>query len=56
MFVRPGPSPDDGTKPLTVREPNGRLLPAAGAEVPPTQFWQRRLRDGDVVAATEAAP
>ena len=25
------------------------LLPEAGAEVPDTAYWRRRLRDGDVV-------
>jgi hypothetical protein len=31
----------------------GDLLPAEGRNVEPTQFWQRRLADGDVV---EVAP
>ncbi len=36
-------------------------VPAEGAEVPPTAYWLRRLRDGDLVETeapkpTEAAP
>ena len=31
----------------------GDTLPAEGREVEPTQYWQRRVADGDVV---EAAP
>ena len=27
------------------------LLPTAGREVPDTDYWQRRLRDNDVVLA-----
>jgi len=40
-----------------VRDPvTKQLLPAAGREVPENQFWRRRLRDGDVVVDTAAAP
>jgi hypothetical protein len=55
MFVKPGPRPDDPSRPLVVRGPNGRLLPETGGEVPDTQFWQRRIAHGDVIAepATE---
>ncbi len=58
MFVKPGSRQDDRDRPLAVRAPNGRLLPDSGADVPETQFWNRRLRDGDVIAAEpfEAAP
>lgn len=30
----------------------GDLLPSEGREVEPTQYWQRRLNDGDVTEAT----
>lgn len=50
MFVKP----KDG---LVVRDPaTKRALPAEGAEVPETGYWMRRLRDGDVVESTPAAP
>lgn len=29
-------------------------LPAEGAEVPETSYWQRRLLDGDVVLVTQS--
>ena len=51
MFVKPGMRPDDRERALVVRAPNGRLLSELGGEVPDTQFWHRRLRDGDVVLA-----
>ena len=51
MFVKPGPRPDDRDRQLIVRGPNGRVLSPIGEDVPDTQFWNRRLRDGDVVAA-----
>ena len=51
MFVKPGMQPDGCGGALVVRGPNGRLLPELGGEVPDTQFWHRRLRDGDVVPA-----
>ena len=51
MFVKPGMRPDDRGRALVVRGPNGRLLSELGGEVPETQFWHRRLRDGDVVSA-----
>lgn len=37
----------------------GGLVPPEGAEVPPTQYWQRRVQAGDVVISdpvTQAAP
>lgn len=55
MFVKPGPRPDDPGRSLVVRAENGRLLSELGGQVPDTQFWHRRLRDGDVVPA-EALP
>ncbi len=56
MFVKPGPRQDDRARALVVRAPNGRLLPPSGENVPETQFWNRRLRDGDVVPAEQMAP
>lgn len=49
MFVKPiegrqVPDPD-----------RGDTLPAEGREVLPTQYWQRRVNDGDVVEASPAA-
>lgn len=49
MFVKP----NNG---LSVRDPvKGSPLPEGGAEVPDNTFWQRRLRDGDVVKAEPQA-
>jgi len=49
MLVKP-------TAGRTVRDPvKGTLLPEEGAEVQESTFWNRRLRDGDVVNA-DAAP
>lgn len=45
MYVKP----KDG---FAIRDPDLLdLLPAGGREVPDTDYWQRRLRDGDVVQA-----
>ncbi|MGC6386572.1 DUF2635 domain-containing protein [Ewingella sp. S1.OA.A_B6] len=45
MFLKP-------TAGRTVRDPvKGTLLPEEGAEVQKSTFWDRRLRDGDVVNA-----
>jgi hypothetical protein len=51
MFVKPGQRQDDRERPLAVRAPTGRFISVLGEEVPDTQFWHRRMRDGDVVAA-----
>jgi len=32
----------------------GDALPPEGREVEPTQYWQRRVNDGDVVEASPA--
>lgn len=49
MFVKPAES-------LVVRDPVTKLqLPADGKEVPENSYWQRRLRDGDVLLGTAAA-
>jgi len=52
MFVRPA-HPDLLVANPEARPPMPRHLPPEGAEVPDTEYWRRRLRDGDVV---EAAP
>jgi hypothetical protein len=40
---------------LLVRDPvNREPLPASGREVPETDYWMRRLRDGDVVKVAPA--
>lgn len=50
MFVKPAPG-------LTIRDPDlFDFLPAAGRDVPETDYWNRRLRDGDVVAAEAPTP
>lgn len=41
----------------TVPDPSrGDALPSEGREVPDNQYWQRRLIDGDVEAATPPKP
>lgn len=46
MFVKPAPG-------LVIRDPDLLdLLPATGREVPDSGYWQRRLRDRDVVEAS----
>jgi hypothetical protein len=45
MFVKPAPG-------LSVRDPDLLdLLPEEGREVPATDYWHRRVRDGDVISA-----
>lgn len=45
--------PADGK---SVRDPDTRTaLPAAGAVKPQTQYWLRRVRDGDVTVGTAPA-
>lgn len=45
MYVKPAPG-------LVIRDPDLLdLLPEDGREVPNTEYWNRRWRDGDVVAA-----
>ena len=71
MFVKPHPEVavtlghapgEDGkpapiTTPIVVIDPAvGAPLPKDGREVPDTAYWQRRLRDGDVVLADPPAP
>jgi len=51
MFVIPKPG-------KTIPDPQrGDALPPDGREVEASQYWQRRLRDGDVtIKADEAKP
>ena len=47
MFIQP-------IEGLTVPDPDrGDTLPPEGRNVEPTQYWQRRIADGDVVEATQ---
>lgn len=49
MFVKPAPG-------LVIPDPDRLdMLPADGRDVPASDFWLRRLRDGDVVEATPPA-
>lgn len=50
MFVKPA-SPDLKVANPQAVAPMPRHLPATGAEVPDTEYWRRRLADGDVVVA-----
>ncbi len=56
MFVRPGMTPENPTVAKSVRKPNHRLLSPAGEEVGDSNFWQRRLRDGDVIETSDPPP
>lgn len=48
--VKPNPDRKVGKKPLQVRDPqSGEFIPRDGKSVPRNPYWQRRLRDGDVV-------
>jgi hypothetical protein len=45
MFVKPAEG-------LVIPDPDRHdMLPAEGRDVPASDFWMRRLRDGDVVGA-----
>jgi hypothetical protein len=56
MYVKAAPRVIEGM-PLVVRDPDMKdLLPPEGRDVPDTDYWQRRLRDGDVVFAQPPAP
>lgn len=49
MYVKAAPG-------LVIRDPVFLdLLPPEGREVPESDYWQRRLLDGDVVKATPPA-
>lgn len=46
MYVKPAPG-------FTIRDPDLLdYLPPDGREVPETDYWHRRVRDGDVVPAS----
>lgn len=50
MFVKAAPG-------LVIRDPDLLdLLPPEGRDVPDTPYWQRRVRDLDVVLATPETP
>ena len=50
MFIKPRPG-------LQVPDPSrGDHLPEAGRDVDASQYWQRRLNDGDVEAVTSVTP
>ncbi len=49
MTVYPAPG-------LTIRDPDlFDFLPASGRDVPDTDYWIRRLRDGDVTTTPSTA-
>jgi hypothetical protein len=49
MYVKPAPG-------FSIPDPDLKdWLPTEGRDVPETDFWHRRLRDGDVVSATPPA-
>jgi len=50
MFVMPGPDPKRPGQLLKIMRPGTKtFLPQTGAEVPPTSYWLRLKRDGDVL-------
>ncbi|MCA3312975.1 MAG: DUF2635 domain-containing protein [Roseomonas sp.] len=55
MFVKPA-HPDLLVANPEARPPMPRHLPAEGAEVPDSQYWRRRIADGDVVLAPAPEP
>ena len=49
MYVKAAPG-------MKIRDPDLKdLIPDEGRDVPDTDYWQRRLRDGDVVEAKPPA-
>ena len=48
MFVKPA-HPDLLVANPEALPPMPRHLPAEGADVPDTQYWRRRIADGDVI-------
>lgn len=49
MYIRTAPG-------ITIRDPDLLdFIPEEGREVPDSDFWQRRLRDGDVVRSVAVA-
>jgi len=55
MFVKPA-HPDLLVANPDARPPMPRHLPAEGVEVPDTQYWRRRIADGDVILAPAPEP
>lgn len=56
MFVKPA-QPDLLVANPEAMAPMPRHLPVEGAEVPNTEYWRRRIADGDVVLVQpEATP
>jgi hypothetical protein len=50
MYIKPTPG-------ITVPDPDrGDTLPVEGREVQATQYWQRRLNDGDVLESAPLSP
>jgi hypothetical protein len=52
VFLKP--APDAQGKSKIVPDLAGGNLPAAGAWKPRTQYWLRRIKDGDVIDSTDA--
>jgi hypothetical protein len=49
MYIKPAPG-------IVIPDPDRHdMLPAEGRDVPVSDFWMRRLRDGDVVTAEAPA-
>jgi hypothetical protein len=49
LYVKPAPG-------LVIRDPDMLdFLPEAGRAVPETDYWHRRVRDGDVIEAQPCA-
>jgi len=55
MFVKPA-HPDLLVANPEAIAPMPRHLPAEGAEVPDTEYWRRRIADGDVILVPAAEP
>lgn len=56
MFVKPA-KPDLLVANPEAMAPMPRHLPVEGAEVPNTEYWRRRIADGDVILVQpEATP
>ncbi|MNJ53496.1 hypothetical protein D3C77_488850 [compost metagenome] len=46
LYLKPAPG-----RACPMPEAGGELLPEKGAKVPHNAYWQRRVNDGDAVAA-----
>ncbi len=53
MFVKPA-TPDLLVANPEAIAPMPRHLPAEGAEVPDTEYWRRRIADGDVILVPQS--